>query len=308
MTITFSCPYCGNLCAFPQKHAGRRARCTKCQQRFIIPAENNQKAQKIKTEVIEEGPFSGFYKNLFTFRPKGLLNTTNLTGVIFITMLVCLKFYLRHKNYIFSIYARAVGRHVTLPLPFGLVTTAIVYACLFWYYMQIIYSTAFGTDEMPDVFMGSGFQFIATVLSSFYSFLVALTVTELPFLVIIAILKKAGFHLPWLFYALGAIGLFMFPIALLTIAVGKDLLMLLQPSCLLRPVTKAARPYLLVASLVMPIVILHYITFGFGVFPDQSLMQLILKFAACIAVAFISILPARAIGLFYRHYGCYMAW
>ena len=308
MTITFSCPYCGNLCAFPQKHTGRRARCTKCQQRFIIPAESNQKAQKVKTETIEDGPFSGFYKNLFTFNYKALTNTTNITGLVFITAVVAFKFYLRHKNYIFSIYVKAVGHHVNLPLPFGLVAATVAYACLFWYYMQIIHSTAFGTDEMPDVSMGAGFQFITTVLSSFYSFLVALTVTEIPFLIIIAILKKAGVQLPWLFYTLGAIGLFMFPIALLAIAVGKDLLMLLQPSCLIRPVTKAARPYLLVAGLVVPTIILHYITFGFGILPDQSPAQLIMKFAACIAAAFISILPARAIGLFYHHYGCYMAW
>ena len=60
MTITFKCPGCGGLCAFADKYAGRRARCWKCNEVFIIPSEDGQAAKKVKPEP--EEPVAGFYR------------------------------------------------------------------------------------------------------------------------------------------------------------------------------------------------------------------------------------------------------
>jgi DNA-directed RNA polymerase subunit RPC12/RpoP len=50
MTIEFNCPHCGALIAFDSKHAGRRAKCLSCSQKFLIPAESFQKARKVEAE------------------------------------------------------------------------------------------------------------------------------------------------------------------------------------------------------------------------------------------------------------------
>ena len=55
MTIEFNCPQCGALIAFESQHAGRRARCLSCGQKFIIPAESFQKAEKITPEPEPKG-------------------------------------------------------------------------------------------------------------------------------------------------------------------------------------------------------------------------------------------------------------
>ena len=51
-------------------------------------------------------------------------------------------------------------------------------------------------DELPEVDMGAGFEFLWNVFKSIYLFVVAVIVAELPFVVIVAILGKMGIE--WL--------------------------------------------------------------------------------------------------------------
>ena len=53
MTIQFNCPYCNAVIGFDDKYRGKRAQCTSCGERFIIPSKNFEKAKKVKLEKEE---------------------------------------------------------------------------------------------------------------------------------------------------------------------------------------------------------------------------------------------------------------
>lgn len=66
MTIEFNCPKCGALVAFDSKHAGKRAKCLACGQRFLIPSQSFQKPEKAEPEAEpKEDPIPGFYRAVF---------------------------------------------------------------------------------------------------------------------------------------------------------------------------------------------------------------------------------------------------
>jgi ribosomal protein S27E len=62
MTIQFNCPYCDALIAFPDRHAGKHARCLTCGQLFIIPSSDGEKPQKIEPKIQKAEPVPGFYR------------------------------------------------------------------------------------------------------------------------------------------------------------------------------------------------------------------------------------------------------
>ena len=100
MTIEFNCPNCKAVIAFADQHGGKRARCTSCQQRFIIPFKSHEKAKKAKppkTEEIAE-PIPGFYRAVFFESWKLFFNFKNAVGLIFIFVVVVFKFFTANKN------------------------------------------------------------------------------------------------------------------------------------------------------------------------------------------------------------------
>ena len=243
MTIRFSCPNCDELIAFDDKHIGKRARCISCGQIFIIPSRDNETPKKIEPETkpqIEKAqPLPGFYHAVFLDSWKIFLTRTNVTGLIFVAVVVCFKFFVRHMNYTIAIH----GKSLTLyfPVPFGSVMTITSWACLFWYYMQIIYSSAFGTDQLPDFHPVSIAGFLWNILKTIYTLFIVLLVLGLPCFIALLITKKMGISSPVLLWALMLCGLFVFPAAMLNVAVGKDLT-LLRPDYILIPVFRAFKP------------------------------------------------------------------
>ncbi|OHB61208.1 MAG: hypothetical protein A2167_05220 [Planctomycetes bacterium RBG_13_46_10] len=100
------------------------------------------------------------------------------------------------------------------------------------------------------------------------------------------------------------LGLFIFPMAILTIAVGKDIT-LLRPDYLFKPVARAFGPYLVVVTLLVSVGVTEMQTKSFtGTNLAIDAFYLLLD----IAIQIIAIFAMRAIGLFYRHYSCYFAW
>jgi hypothetical protein len=92
--------------------------------------------------------------------------------------------------------------------------------------------------------------------------------------------------------------------AILTIAVGKDI-MLLRPDYLFKPIFRALGPYLAVVTLLVAACILEMQTKPFtGVNLAVDAATLVLDLATQV----IAILAMRAIGLFYRHYNCHFHW
>ena len=164
-TITFNCPKCKGLCAFKDIYAGHRARCLNCNQIFIIPATENEKIQTIKPPKEEFAePLPGFYEAVFKKSLPAIFNRQGLGTLIFILFVTSLKFFTIHFNLYIPIAM------VVICLPIGLAISVLVWGGLFWCYAEIVYSTAFDTEFLPEIYFGGGFGYVLSVLKSLYSF------------------------------------------------------------------------------------------------------------------------------------------
>ena len=181
MTIRFNCPNCDALIAFAAKHRGKRARCLHCGQLFIIPAKDNETPQKVKPRIEKTKPLPGFYRALFLDSWKIFINPNNATGLVFVAAAVCFKFFTGHTDYSFTM---GMGR---FQAPTGLIVTIAAWGCLFWYYMEIICSTAFDEDQLPDVYMAGLFGFVWNIIKSVFLFAIALVIVLLPCIIALII-------------------------------------------------------------------------------------------------------------------------
>jgi hypothetical protein len=298
MTIQFNCPSCDVVIAFADEHAGKRARCTTCGQRLIIPSESDAAAKKF-VEPEEKGePIPGFYRAALVESWKLFGRAQNAAGLVFVTAAVCFKFFAGHTDYSFEMGAFRVNA------PTGLIVTLCSWGCLFWYYMEIIYSTSFEIEGLPDVDMEGFFGFLWNVVKSLYVFAAAMMIVLIPCAISIGISQRAGI----VTYILGLAGLFAFPMAILTFAVGRDLKMLLRPDYLLKPVAAAFGPYTVAAGLFVLAMTLQLQTLWYIEVASRSNVVIGLHLLANIAVQVIAIVAMRSIGLFHHHYSCYFPW
>jgi len=306
MTIKFNCPYCKALIAFDSKHAGKRARCQNCQQLFFIPHKEDEKPKKIKTEEIEIAePIPGFYRAVFVESWKIFTTQTSATPLVFVALIVCAKFFFGYLNFTLTIPGRSID--VELPMPLGTIWTIAAWGALFWYYMRIIYSTAFNTEELPQVYLGGFRKFMWNILKSIYMIFIILLVVEPPYIIAAVITKSTGVEWPVLLNVLKLGCLFFFPIAILTVAIGKDLTML-RPDYILIPVFKAFKPYLVVAALLITFGALEMQTKQFNPSSKETLLTTTGHLFLNLVIQVIAIITMRAIGLFYRHYTCHLPW
>src|SRR4030042_3431534 len=132
MTIQFNCPHCGTIIAFDEKHSGKRARCLSCGQLFIIPSKDQEKPRKIKPEKEKPGePLPGFYRSAFIDNWKLFAKSENITGLVFITAAVILKFFTARLN--FTVTVSAI-RSIDIPVPLGYILHTPTLGFLFLYY------------------------------------------------------------------------------------------------------------------------------------------------------------------------------
>ena len=302
MTIRFNCPNCNELIAFADKHSGKRAHCANCGQKFIIPSNDKGKTEKITSPKERDEPLPGFYQAVFIDSGQLFTNKENINGLVFIATAVCLKFFTAGMNYTMTIPGRAYS--VDLPLPFGWILRVSAWGFLFWYYMEIIYSTAYEQEKLPDIIVGGFSGLFLRIVKSVYILIIMLVVVELPFFITALISNWMGVELPVLLYALMFAGLFLFPMAILTAAVGKDLTML-RPDYILIPIFRAFRPYLVTALLLGAAVVLQmYASQYSGRSAATETGYLLLN----LAVQAILLVAMRSIGLFFRHYSCLLPW
>jgi len=302
MTIQFNCPNCNALIAFDRKHCGKRARCLTCGQIFIIPSEDYEKPQKIKLEVERAKPLPGFYRAIVLDSWKLFTNTENVTGLVFVATAVCFKFFLARLN--FTVTVSGPWRSIDLYVPLGSILHIAAWGFLFWYYMEIIYSTAFEVEKLPEVQMGGFYVFLWQIAKSVYIFVIALFVVELPFLITAVILKITRVELSALLHIFMLGGLFLFPMAILTAAVGRDLTML-RPDYLLAPIFRAFKPYLMPAVLIAAVGVLQTQASQYA---GQDLAATTGHLLLNLTVQAIALIAMRSIGLFYRYYSCYFRW
>jgi hypothetical protein len=306
MTIKFNCPYCNALIAFDSKHAGKRARCQSCQQLFFIPNKDDEKPKKFKNKEIEIAePIPGFYRAVFVESWKIFTTQTSTTPLVFVALIVCVKFFFGYLNFTLTIPGKAMDAE--LPMPLGTISTISAWGALFWYYMQIIYSTAFNTEELPQVCLESFNKFLWNILKSIYTVFIILLVVELPYVIAAMITKGIGVERPVFLNILMLGCLFFFPIAILTVAIGKDLTML-RPDYLLIPVFQAFKPYLVVAALLITVGVLEMQIEQYNPSNEESLLKITCNLFLNLVIHVIAIITMRAIGLFYRHYSDYLPW
>jgi ribosomal protein S27E len=302
MTIRFNCPSCNELIAFADKHSGKRAHCATCGQQFIIPTEDKGKTKKIKSPKEEAEPLPGFYRAVFVDSWRLFTKEENITGMVFIAVAVCLKFFTAGMNYTMTIPGQAYS--VDLPIPIGHVLHVAAWGFLLWYYMEIIYSTAYEQEKLPDVIVGGFYGLLWRIAKSVYTFIIILFVVELPYLITALIASWMDAEWPVLLYALMFAGLFLFPIAILTAAVGEDLTML-RPDYFLIPIFRAFKPYLVTAVLLGAAAVLQMHANQYsGQSPAVATGHLLLN----LTVQVIALVAMRSIGLFFRHYSCLLPW
>ena len=247
-------------------------------------------------------PLPGFYRALFVDSRQLFTNPENITGLVFIAVAVCLKFFTAGMNYTITLTGEAMS--IDLPILIGHVLHISAWGFLFWYYMKIIYSIAYEQEKLPDVIVGGFNGLVWLIAKSVYIFILILLVVELPYFIAALILNWMDVELPVLENVLMFAGLFLFPVAILSAAVGKDLT-LLRPDYFLITITRAFMPYLVTAVLLGAAVVLQmYASQYSGQSAAVSTGHLLLNFA----VQVIILVAMCSIGLFFRHYSCMLPW
>jgi hypothetical protein len=298
MTVRFNCPNCDELIAFADKYIGKQARCASCGQRFVIPSESKQIPKKIEPPAEKAEPVPGFYLAVLIDSWKIFVRPQNATGLVFVIAAVCFKFFTGHTDYSFTMGMFRVQA------PTGLIVTLSSWGCLFWYYMEIICSTANYTDELPDVYMGGLFGFICNVIKSLSIFSIGLFAVLLPGAIFALITGSTGI----VSHALSLVGLFAFPMAVLIFSTAPEVLMVFRQDYIYKPITKAFWPYIFVAGMFLLTWELELRTIDYGSLIGRGYFFVGLHLLANLAVQALAIIVMRSIGLFYRHYGCYFPW
>jgi len=298
MTIQFNCPNCNAVIGFEDKHCGKRAQCTNCGQRFIIPSKSNEKANIVEQQKEKAEPEPGFYRAVFVNSWKLFARPNNVTGLVFVAAAVCFKFFLGHVDYSWT-----VG-NFRFQAPLGLVISLAVWGCLFWYYMKMICTTAIDLEELPDVYMGGFFGFIWNVVKSLSVFAFVFVVVELPCIIFFAISGKENI----VSILLSLAGLFAFPMAILTVSVVGDITRIFRPDYILKPIAKAFWPYLVTVGLFVSAWQLQLLAVEYGQLIGSDKLVIGLHLCANLVVQALAIIAMRSIGLFYRHYSCYFLW
>jgi hypothetical protein len=174
--------------------------------------------------------------------------------------------------------------------------------------MEIIQATAYDVGDLPDVYMGGLFGFIWEVVRSLFLFAAALATVELPYIAFLVISKSAGIDWPIVRHTLALAGLFAFPMAILTIAVGQDVTMVTKPSYIFKPVVHAFWPYILVVALFVLTWELQLTTVGYGDLTGRPTSVIALHLLANIGVQALALIAMRSTGLFHRHFTCHFPW
>jgi len=296
MTIQFNCPNCNAIIAFADKHCGKRARCTTCGQLFIIPSESYKKLKKVEPPKEKGQVLPGFYRAVFIDNWKMFFDSENATSLVFVIAVVCFKFF-------------SAGSCCC-----AFVTNYAVWGWLLGFYLNIIYETAFEIDKLPEIYLGTAVTFVWYIIKPFFLFSCTMAIVQLPFIITFVLFKDEGLTLEniWqaeigvrlLLQVLFILGLFLFPIAILTTAVGRDFTMF-RPDYLLRPVFKAFVPYVVTVLLLIAAALLETQTTQYT---SAELPTTAGHLAMNFAVQVIAIIAMRSIGLFYRHYNCHLAW
>jgi len=300
MTIQFHCPKCGSLIAFADKHAGKHAKCVNCGEQFVIPSQSDQQPQTVKPDDGSDSPLPGFYHAVFVDNWKIFFDKDNLTAIVFVIAAVCFKFF--------------AGGLCCL----GILVYLGAWGYLFGLYLGVIYETAVGGDKFPEIEVGTSISFLWHIIKPLLVFTITLVFVEIPFFVTLALTRENGtsFEDMWQFTGLMdfvlillfVVGLFIFPIAILKVAMIEDITSLFELRQFFVPVKKAFWPYLTVVVILVAACFIDANTRQYSPEAKESVLTIAGKLALNLAGQVAAIISMRSIGLFYRHYACFFSY
>lgn len=295
MTITCTCPKCGQFCGFKDEHAGQKVRCLACNSHFTVPDQDGQKAVRLPIEPQE--PLDGFYRSVFVDNFKVFVQKESLFGIILCFALTCFHFFTGDKDFSFTIGG------FRPPLVIGWVITFCCAGYLLWYFMEIINNTVMDNDFLPEISIGEGFVFIGEAVKSIYLFIVAFAIAAIPGAILTTLLGKLGVSYPWLNITILILSLLMLPMILCLLGAGVAPWKVFRYDLIIRMIIKTFAPYLLTSVITCAALSGIFITIGF--FSDQVAMGQ-LKTAAMLTArliaVFVMLFAMRTLGLYARHY------
>ena len=306
MAIAFLCPKCKGLCAFKDQYAGKRARCTTCQTRFIIPDKDGGKPVLVKVEYYDDGDaVSGFYRAVFVESWGMFGSTKNITGLVLVLAAVVFKFILANRNISMSVHVPATGGNVDVFLPFGSICEGVCWGVIFWYYMEIIYSVAFGNDELPTLNIKSAAELFGKGVMSAYYFMLTLFIVFLPSVIILIVNSKIEADIKWAAYVAAIISGVLFPAAILRVSVMQDIYSLLRIDRLIYPLIKIPRQYGVVTVLVIITIVVEHFTNNYNRAIVAEPYLIALNLTGKLVGQVPGLVAMRSVGLLFRHYEGY---
>lgn len=307
MSIEFNCPKCKALIAFPDKHAGKRARCATCDYRFVIPEASFQKpARSIEPEEEETDPavpLPGFYRAALIQSWELLFQSGSLTGLVLIGAAVTSRFFWAHVDYSFVLMDR-----LSINLPFGLITWILCWGIIFWYYLENILLGAYDVDELPDVDINGFGDLIRTAIGSVLLVVIALLSCMVPVILYLMIAGKG--YSPGVAAGLANLGLFFLPMCLLAVGLNRNTQVLCRVDILFAAVPRAFFPYLTCAAMVMGVWFAQMKMHNAGdpALAEASTWVKSLHLCGHLVIQVVALVAMRSLGLYYRHYQCYFKW
>lgn len=292
------------------KYAGRRAKCLTCQKRFFIPKAQGLKAYKIPEP--KEGPLiprPGFYRAVFIDTWKVFTTKRSLKMLVFLILLVGMKYFVGHIALILVLSFGMVGNMFAV-FAWLIQTIMMVAACLLYagiwglifdFYMCTIFDNALENDRISNSLEDKELPFWDHMLKPFCVFGLTIYAAFLPLMLPLMIGVEPSRET---FYCLAGIGALIFPCMLISISIVKDM-SAFKPRNILRPVLRGFFPYIFLPVIFAVLIYCEINTNVVGSISDgqtnatskMMLMNMVLQIPILWAM--------RIAGLFYKHYSCY---
>lgn len=328
MSITFKCPHCNSLVAFEDKHAGRRAKCLSCQNKFVIPDSSSQIAEKIAPEKEKpEKPTKGFYSSALLTTWPTVLNIKNLSLLILIIIVTVARFPLQVViSYLLKamVLPESGDFFAALGLAIAMAIKGVNLICCFllmfvllgrlWSrYIDIAYFTSLETDDFVNSIEKGTLAIWEHGLKKAIFLALIIVAAFFPLFFGMMIFQSFGVeynlftfkaHPQIIIQILALISILISPSVFISLVINRDF-SALAPANILPPIYKALIPYVLIAAS-FAVILYFEARFGFiNIYHDYSIDNVLKNFLPCLALQFAWIILMRVMGLFYRHYSCY---
>lgn len=298
-----TCPKCNTEYEYDDDAAGFAIECKRCGRVFVAPSEEEQEKQPQKPEI----PLPHFYRAVFIDTWKIFARPHNYILIGLLVVMAAFKFFLAGQLCADQLREKVLSYMYIA----GLFLKILFWGWFAGIYFNIIYDTAYNNDDLSDEVEDP----LTTIVTAFLSgigrpillFYYAVVGSQIPLLLTTVVFLIFDLSVPLLPHILFFAGLFLFPVAILTVAVTEDILSM-RPDYFLKPILKAFCPYLVVAAFTAAAGIYWYCISDFNAVADASRFRIALELILNIGFQLFVIMAMRTIGLYYRHYQCYFPW